>query len=56
VDGFHLLVASPEYLATVMAELRKFDFEHVMPMYCGGLEVDMAGMPSVFALRPRTLK
>ena len=43
VGGFHLMAASPEYLATVMAELKKFDLEHVMPMHCSGQNfIDLA--------------
>jgi len=43
VGGFHLMTASPEYLASVMSELRKFDLEHVMPMHCSGQNfIDLA--------------
>jgi 7,8-dihydropterin-6-yl-methyl-4-(beta-D-ribofuranosyl)aminobenzene 5'-phosphate synthase len=34
--GFHLAPAPDDYLAKVMAELKKFDIEHVMPMRCSG--------------------
>jgi 7,8-dihydropterin-6-yl-methyl-4-(beta-D-ribofuranosyl)aminobenzene 5'-phosphate synthase len=36
VDGFHLAPAPDDYLRQVMAELKKFDIEHVFPMYCSG--------------------
>ena len=43
VGGFHLMAASREYLATVMAELKTFDLEHVMPMHCSGQNfIDLA--------------
>lgn len=43
VGGFHLMAASPEYLATVMAELKEFDLDHVMPMHCSGQNfIDLA--------------
>jgi 7,8-dihydropterin-6-yl-methyl-4-(beta-D-ribofuranosyl)aminobenzene 5'-phosphate synthase len=43
VGGFHLMTASPDYLAMVMAELKKFDLEHVMPMHCSGQNfIDLA--------------
>ena len=33
-----------DYLATVMAELKKFDLEHAMPMHCSGQNfIDLAG-------------
>jgi 7,8-dihydropterin-6-yl-methyl-4-(beta-D-ribofuranosyl)aminobenzene 5'-phosphate synthase len=36
VGGFHLAPAPDDYLRKVMAELNKFDLEHVMPMHCSG--------------------
>jgi len=36
VGGFHLAPAPDDYLRQVMAELNKFDLEHVMPMHCSG--------------------
>jgi 7,8-dihydropterin-6-yl-methyl-4-(beta-D-ribofuranosyl)aminobenzene 5'-phosphate synthase len=43
VGGFHLAPAPDDYLAKVMAELKKFDLEHVMPMHCSGQNfVDLA--------------
>lgn len=43
VGGFHLAPAPADYLRQVMAELKKFDMEHVMPMHCSGQNfVDLA--------------
>jgi 7,8-dihydropterin-6-yl-methyl-4-(beta-D-ribofuranosyl)aminobenzene 5'-phosphate synthase len=43
VGGFHLAPAPDEYLRLVMAELKKFDIEHVMPMHCSGQNfIDLA--------------
>ena len=43
VGGFHLAPAPDDYLRQVMAELEKFDLEHVMPMHCSGQNfVDLA--------------
>jgi len=43
VGGFHLAPAPPEYLRQVMAELKKFDMEHVLPMHCSGQNfIDLA--------------
>jgi 7,8-dihydropterin-6-yl-methyl-4-(beta-D-ribofuranosyl)aminobenzene 5'-phosphate synthase len=36
VGGFHLAPASDPYLAQVMAELKTFDIDHVIPMHCSG--------------------
>jgi 7,8-dihydropterin-6-yl-methyl-4-(beta-D-ribofuranosyl)aminobenzene 5'-phosphate synthase len=36
VGGFHLAPAPADYLRQVMAELKKFDLEHVLPMHCSG--------------------
>ena len=36
VGGFHLAPAPDDYLHQAMAELKKFDLDHVLPMYCGG--------------------
>jgi 7,8-dihydropterin-6-yl-methyl-4-(beta-D-ribofuranosyl)aminobenzene 5'-phosphate synthase len=37
VGGFHLAPAPDDYLRQVMAELRKFDLAHVLPMHCSGV-------------------
>src|SRR5215472_14729189 len=37
VGGFHLAPAPDDYLHQVMAELKKFDLEHVLPMHCSGV-------------------
>jgi 7,8-dihydropterin-6-yl-methyl-4-(beta-D-ribofuranosyl)aminobenzene 5'-phosphate synthase len=53
VGGFHLAPAPDDYLRQVMAELKKFDLEHVMPMHCSGQNfVDLAGkeMPEKLVL------
>jgi 7,8-dihydropterin-6-yl-methyl-4-(beta-D-ribofuranosyl)aminobenzene 5'-phosphate synthase len=43
VGGFHLAPAPADYLAMVMAELKKFDLAHVMPMHCSGQNfIDLA--------------
>jgi 7,8-dihydropterin-6-yl-methyl-4-(beta-D-ribofuranosyl)aminobenzene 5'-phosphate synthase len=43
VGGFHLAPAPYDYLRLVMAELKEFDLEHVMPMHCSGQNfVDLA--------------
>lgn len=43
VGGFHLAPAPDDYLRQVMAELKKFDIEHVFPMHCSGQNfVDLA--------------
>ena len=43
VGGFHLAPAPDDYLAKVMAELKKFELEHVMPMHCSGQNfIDLA--------------
>jgi 7,8-dihydropterin-6-yl-methyl-4-(beta-D-ribofuranosyl)aminobenzene 5'-phosphate synthase len=39
VGGFHLAPAPADYLAMVMAELKKFDLGHVMPMHCSGQNI-----------------
>jgi 7,8-dihydropterin-6-yl-methyl-4-(beta-D-ribofuranosyl)aminobenzene 5'-phosphate synthase len=53
VGGFHLAPAPDDYLRQVMAELKKFDLEHVMPMHCSGQNfVDLANkeMPEKLVL------
>ncbi len=53
VGGFHLAPAPDDYLRQVMAELGKFDLEHVMPMHCSGQNfVDLAAkeMPEKLVL------
>jgi 7,8-dihydropterin-6-yl-methyl-4-(beta-D-ribofuranosyl)aminobenzene 5'-phosphate synthase len=43
VGGFHLAPAPDDYLHQVMAELKKFDLAHVLPMHCSGQNfVDLA--------------
>lgn len=43
VGGFHLAPAPDDYLRKVMAELKTFDLEHVMPMHCSGQNfIDLA--------------
>jgi len=43
VDGFHLAPAPDDYLRQVMAQLKKFDLEHVLPMHCSGQNfIDLA--------------
>jgi 7,8-dihydropterin-6-yl-methyl-4-(beta-D-ribofuranosyl)aminobenzene 5'-phosphate synthase len=37
VGGFHLAPAPDDYLRQVMAELKKFDLQHVLPMHCSGV-------------------
>lgn len=53
VGGFHLAPAPDDYLRQVMAELKKFELEHVMPMHCSGQNfVDLAAkeMPEKLVL------
>ena len=53
VGGFHLFPAPDDYLRQVMAELQKFEFDHVMPMHCSGQNfVDLAAkeMPEKLVL------
>ena len=53
VGGFHLAPAPDDYLRQVIAELQKFDLEHVMPMHCSGQNfVDLASkeMPEKLVL------
>ena len=43
VGGFHLAPAPDDYLRQIMAELKKFNLEHIMPMHCSGQNfVDLA--------------
>jgi 7,8-dihydropterin-6-yl-methyl-4-(beta-D-ribofuranosyl)aminobenzene 5'-phosphate synthase len=43
VGGFHLAPAPDDYLRQVMAELKKFDLQHVLPMHCSGQNfIDLA--------------
>ncbi|MEO9188702.1 MAG: MBL fold metallo-hydrolase [Acetobacteraceae bacterium] len=43
VGGFHLAPAPDDYLHKVMAELKKFNLEHVFPMHCSGQNfIDLA--------------
>ena len=53
VGGFHLAPAPDDYLRQIMAELKKFDLDHVMPMHCSGQNfVDLAAkeMPEKLVL------
>jgi 7,8-dihydropterin-6-yl-methyl-4-(beta-D-ribofuranosyl)aminobenzene 5'-phosphate synthase len=53
LGGFHLAPAPDDYLQQVMAELKKFDLDHVMPMHCSGQNfVDLAAkeMPQKLVL------
>ena len=44
VGDFDLAPAPDDFPRQVMAELKKFDLEHVMPMHCNGQNfVDLAG-------------
>ena len=43
IGGFHLAPAPADYLRQVMAELKKFDIDHVLPMHCSGQNfIDLA--------------
>jgi 7,8-dihydropterin-6-yl-methyl-4-(beta-D-ribofuranosyl)aminobenzene 5'-phosphate synthase len=43
LGGFHLAPAPADYLSKVMAELKKFDLEPVLPMHCSGQNfIDLA--------------
>jgi 7,8-dihydropterin-6-yl-methyl-4-(beta-D-ribofuranosyl)aminobenzene 5'-phosphate synthase len=37
LGGFHLGPAPPEYLASVVAEIKKLDPDVLIPMHCSGL-------------------
>lgn len=53
VGGFHLAPAPPDYLRAVMADPRKFDLEHVLPMHCSGtnfVELAKQEMPAKLVL------
>jgi 7,8-dihydropterin-6-yl-methyl-4-(beta-D-ribofuranosyl)aminobenzene 5'-phosphate synthase len=53
VGGFHLAPAPDDYLRQVMAELKKFDMEHVLPMHCSGanfIEMARQEMPEKLVL------
>jgi len=53
VGGFHLAPAPADYLRQVMAELKKFDLEHVLPMHCSGanfVELAKQEMPEKLVL------
>ncbi len=53
VGGFHLAPAPDDYLRQVMAELQKFDVEHVFPMHCSGvnfIELAKKEMPEKLVL------
>ncbi len=43
VGGFHLAPAPDDYLRQIMAVLKTFDLEHVLPMHCSGQNfIDLA--------------
>jgi len=51
--GFHLAPAPADYLRQVVAELKKFDLEHVLPMHCSGqnfIELAKQEMPEKLVL------
>jgi 7,8-dihydropterin-6-yl-methyl-4-(beta-D-ribofuranosyl)aminobenzene 5'-phosphate synthase len=53
LGGFHLAPAPDDYLRQVMAELKKFDLEHVLPMHCSGanfIELAKKEMPEKLVL------
>jgi len=53
VGGFHLAPAPDDYLRQVMAELKTFDLEHVLPMHCSGanfVELAKQEMPDKLVL------
>ena len=53
IATLNLAPAPDDYLRQVMAELKKFDLEHVMPMHCSGQNfVDLANkeMPEKLVL------
>ena len=53
VGGFHLAPAPDDYLRKVMAELKKFDLIHVLPMHCSGanfIELAKQEMPEKLVL------
>ncbi len=53
VGGFHLAPAPDDYLRKVMAELKKFDLTHVLPMHCSGanfIELAKQEMPEKLVL------
>ena len=53
VGGFHLAPAPDDYLRQVMAELKKFNLEHIMPMHCSGqnfVDLSMKEMPEKLVL------
>ena len=53
VGGFHLAPAPDDYLRQVMAELKKVDPEHVLPMHCSGqnfIDLAKAEMPEKLVL------
>ena len=53
VGGFHLAPASQAYLDAIMAELKTFDIDHLIPMHCSGsnfLETAKREMPEKLVL------
>jgi 7,8-dihydropterin-6-yl-methyl-4-(beta-D-ribofuranosyl)aminobenzene 5'-phosphate synthase len=53
VGGFHLAPAPDDYLRQVMAELKKLDPDHVLPMHCSGqnfIDLAKAEMPEKLVL------
>jgi 7,8-dihydropterin-6-yl-methyl-4-(beta-D-ribofuranosyl)aminobenzene 5'-phosphate synthase len=53
VGGFHLAPAPDDYLRKVMAALKTFDLDHVLPMHCSGqnfIELAKREMPEKLVL------
>ncbi|MBK1661521.1 MBL fold metallo-hydrolase [Paracraurococcus ruber] len=53
VGGFHLAVASEDYLNKVVTELKTLDIQHIFPMHCSGsnfLEAAKREMPQALVL------
>jgi 7,8-dihydropterin-6-yl-methyl-4-(beta-D-ribofuranosyl)aminobenzene 5'-phosphate synthase len=53
MGGFHLAPAPQDYLDRIMAELKTFDIDHLVPMHCSGsnfLEVAKREMPDKLVL------
>jgi len=53
MGGFHLAPAPQDYLDRIVAELKTFDIDHLVPMHCSGsnfLEVAKREMPDKLVL------
>ena len=53
VGGFHLAPAPADYLAEIMAGLKKLDINHIFPMHCSGsnfLELAKREIPQALVL------